>query len=132
MRCRADGQRPNPRLYPVRSSIDHPSRLKFGAPPPIATLVDEQAGVRNYICCPYPPAAPAPEALVPYILALDEGTTSARAIVFDHDGSIRAVAQKEFAQLYPKPGWVEHDPLEIWSAQISVAVEALGRAGISS
>jgi glycerol kinase len=67
---------------------------------------------------------------MPYILALDEGTTSARAIVFDHDGTIRAVAQKEFAQLYPKPGWVEHDPLEIWTAQISVAVEALGRAGL--
>lgn len=65
---------------------------------------------------------------MPYILALDEGTTSARAIVFDHDGAIRAVAQKEFAQLFPKPGWVEHDPIEIWTAQISVAVEALGRA----
>src|SRR3954467_2172712 len=65
-----------------------------------------------------------------HILALDEGTTSARAIVFDSDGGIRAVAQKEFAQLYPKPGWVEHDPLEIWTAQISVAVEALGRAGL--
>ncbi len=67
---------------------------------------------------------------MPYILALDSGTTSARAIVFDRDGSIRAVAQKEFAQLYPRPGWVEHDPLEIWTAQISVAVEALGRAGL--
>jgi glycerol kinase len=65
-----------------------------------------------------------------YILAFDEGTTSARAIVFDHDGGIRAVAQKEFQQFYPKPGWVEHDPNEIWSAQIGVAVEALGRAGI--
>ena len=67
---------------------------------------------------------------MPYVLALDSGTTSARAIVFDHDGSIRSVAQKEFAQLYPKPGWVEHDPLEIWTVQISVAVEALGRAGL--
>jgi glycerol kinase len=65
-----------------------------------------------------------------YILALDEGTTSARAIVFDRDGGIRAVAQKEFTQFYPKPGWVEHDPLEIWSAQAGVAVEALGRAGL--
>jgi glycerol kinase len=65
-----------------------------------------------------------------YILALDEGTTSARAIVFDRDGAIRAVAQKEFQQIYPKPGWVEHDPNEIWSAQLGVAVEALGRAGI--
>jgi glycerol kinase len=65
-----------------------------------------------------------------FILALDEGTTSARAIVFDHDGAIRAVAQKEFTLFYPKPGWVEHNPLEIWTAQISVAVEALGRAGL--
>ena len=64
------------------------------------------------------------------ILALDSGTTSARAIVFGHDGSIRAIAQKEFTQQYPKPGWVEHDPLEIWTAQISVAVEALGKAGL--
>jgi glycerol kinase len=69
---------------------------------------------------------------MPYILALDEGTTSARAIVFDHDGGIRGVAQKEFAQIYPKPGWVEHDPNEIWSAQVSVAVEALGRVGITA
>ncbi len=67
---------------------------------------------------------------MPYVLALDSGTTSARAIVFDSDGSIRAVAQKEFAQIYPKPGWVEHDPAEIWTAQISVAVEVLGRAGL--
>jgi glycerol kinase len=65
-----------------------------------------------------------------HILALDEGTTSARAIVFDRDGGIRSVAQKEFAQLYPKPGWVEHDPQEIWTAQLSVTVEALGRAGL--
>jgi glycerol kinase len=65
-----------------------------------------------------------------YVLALDSGTTSARAIVFDRDGAVRAVAQKEFDQKYPRPGWVEHDPLEIWTAQISVAVEALGRAGI--
>jgi glycerol kinase len=66
-----------------------------------------------------------------YVLALDSGTTSARAIVFDADGAVRALAQKEFAQHYPTPGWVEHDPLEIWTSQISVAVEALGRAGLS-
>jgi glycerol kinase len=66
-----------------------------------------------------------------YILALDSGTTSARAIVFDHAGAIRAVGQKEFTQHYPKPGWVEHDANEIWSAQISVAIEALGKAGAS-
>src|SRR5436190_13795754 len=63
-----------------------------------------------------------------YILALDQGTTSSRAIVFDHDGAIRAVAQKEFTQIFPAAGWVEHDPQEIWASQIGVAVEALGRA----
>ena len=65
---------------------------------------------------------------MPYILALDEGTTSARAIVFAHDGSVRAVAQKEIKQHYPKPGWVEHDAHEIWTCQIGVAVEALAKA----
>jgi glycerol kinase len=67
---------------------------------------------------------------MPYILALDQGTTSSRAIVFDHDGAIRAVAQKEFAQIFPTAGWVEHDPGEIWASQIGVAVEALGRAQV--
>ena len=65
-----------------------------------------------------------------FILALDQGTTSSRAIVFDHDGAIRAVAQKEFTQIFPSPGWVEHDPQEIWASQIGVAVEALGRAHV--
>ena len=59
-----------------------------------------------------------------YILALDQGTTSSRAIVFDHKGQIRSVAQKEFTQIFPKPGWVEHDPNEIWSTQAGVAAEA--------
>ena len=59
------------------------------------------------------------------ILALDQGTTSSRAILFDKQGTIRAIAQKEFRQLYPKPGWVEHDPTEIWSSQGSVAREAM-------
>ena len=63
-----------------------------------------------------------------YILALDQGTTSSRAILFDHAGSIAAVAQKEFQQIFPKPGWVEHDPQEIWATQMAVAVEALSRA----
>src|ERR1700755_1291254 len=67
---------------------------------------------------------------MPYILALDQGTTSSRAIVFDHDGAIKAVAQKEFTQIFPRAGWVEHDPQEIWASQIGVAVEALGRAGL--
>ena len=65
---------------------------------------------------------------MPYILPLDQGTTSSRAIVFDRDGAIRAIAQKEFTQMFPSPGWVEHDPQEIWASQIGVAVEALGRA----
>src|SRR5712664_3828516 len=65
-----------------------------------------------------------------YILALDQGTTSSRAIVFDHDGAIRSVAQKEFTQIFPVAGWVEHDPGEIWASQIGVAAEALGRAHV--
>ncbi len=63
-----------------------------------------------------------------YILALDQGTTSSRAILFDREGAIAAVAQKEFQQIFPRPGWVEHDPGEIWATQSAVAVEALGRA----
>ena len=65
---------------------------------------------------------------MPYILALDQGTTSSRAIVFDRSGAIVASAQKEFTQIFPCAGWVEHDPYEIWASQIGVAVEALGRA----
>ena len=65
-----------------------------------------------------------------YILALDAGTTSVRAIIFDHDGQIRAVAQKEIRQIFPQPGWVEHDPQEIWRTQIAVAIEALDRARV--
>jgi glycerol kinase len=64
------------------------------------------------------------------ILALDQGTTSSRAIVFDAAGVIRAVAQKEFSQLFPQPGWVEHDPEEIWATQVAVAGEAIARAGL--
>jgi glycerol kinase len=67
---------------------------------------------------------------MPFILALDQGTTSSRAILFDHDGTIAAVAQKEFTQIFPSAGWVEHDPQEIWASQIGVAVEALGRARV--
>jgi glycerol kinase len=66
-----------------------------------------------------------------YILALDQGTTSSRAIVFDHKGQIRSVAQKEFNQIFPKPGWVEHDPNEIWSTQAGVAAEATVKMGIN-
>jgi glycerol kinase len=66
-----------------------------------------------------------------YILALDQGTTSSRAIVFDHKGQIRSVAQKEFTQIFPQPGWVEHDPNEIWSTQAGVAAEATVKMGIN-
>src|SRR3982751_4534152 len=66
-----------------------------------------------------------------FILALDQGTTSSRAIVFDHKGQIRSVAQKEFTQLFPQPGWVEHDPNEIWSTQLGVAAEAVTKAGLT-
>ncbi len=62
-----------------------------------------------------------------FILALDQGTTSSRALVFDHEGTVRSIGQREFKQIFPQPGWVEHDPEEIWSSQISVAVEALSR-----
>jgi glycerol kinase len=64
-----------------------------------------------------------------YILALDQGTTSSRAILFNHDGGIVAVAQKEFRQIFPKPGWVEHDAQEIWATQAGVASEVLHKAG---
>ncbi|UCF77034.1 MAG: glycerol kinase, partial [Betaproteobacteria bacterium] len=67
-----------------------------------------------------------------FILALDQGTTSSRAIIFGHDGAVEAVAQKEFAQIFPQPGWVEHDPGEIWSTQAAVAAEVLARAGVAA
>lgn len=65
-----------------------------------------------------------------YVMALDQGTTSSRCIIFDKAGKIKSMAQKEFAQIYPQPGWVEHDPMEIWSSQISVATEAMAKLGI--
>ena len=64
-----------------------------------------------------------------YVMALDQGTTSSRCILFDRRGKVCSVAQKEFAQYYPQPGWVEHNPMEIWSSQLSVAVEAMGQIG---
>ena len=67
-----------------------------------------------------------------YILALDQGTTSSRGIIFDKDARIKAIAQKEFDQYYPQPGWVEHNPREIWSSQISVAREAMANLGIDA
>ena len=66
-----------------------------------------------------------------YMLALDQGTTSSRAILFDKKGTIVSVAQKEFTQYFPKPGWVEHDPSEIWSTQAGVAAEATTKHGMN-
>ncbi|WP_291582893.1 glycerol kinase GlpK [Clostridium sp. UBA6640] len=67
-----------------------------------------------------------------YVMALDQGTTSSRCIIFDEKGTIASVAQKEFTQIYPKGGWVEHDPIEIWSTQLGVATEAMAKLGITA
>jgi glycerol kinase len=67
-----------------------------------------------------------------YLLALDQGTSSSRSIVFDREGRIVALAQRELPQIYPRPGWVEHDPLEIWQGQLTTAREALAKAGITA
>ena len=67
-----------------------------------------------------------------YVMALDAGTTSNRCILFDEKGKMCSVAQKEFTQYFPKPGWVEHDASEIWSTQLGVAVEAMSKIGASS
>ena len=67
---------------------------------------------------------------MPHVLALDQGTTSSRAILFNHDGTVAGVAQREFPQIFPQPGWVEHDPQEIWTSQIAVATEVLARARV--
>lgn len=66
-----------------------------------------------------------------FIMALDQGTTSSRALIFDQKGNIRSMAQKEFQQIFPQPGWVEHDPNEIWSSQVAVAAEAMSKIGIN-
>ena len=65
-----------------------------------------------------------------FILALDQGTSSSRAIVFDHEGNIRSVAQQEFTQYFPQPGWVEHNPMEIWSSEAAVVAQAISGIGI--
>src|SRR6185503_21335724 len=67
-----------------------------------------------------------------FILALDQGTTSSRAMVFNKQGNIVAIAQKEFTQYYPQPGWVEHNAKEIWSSQATVLAEAILNAGITA
>ncbi len=66
-----------------------------------------------------------------FILALDQGTSSSRAIIFDHEGNIRSTAQMEFTQYFPKPGWVEHNPMEIWSSEAAVIAEAITKIGIN-
>jgi len=70
--------------------------------------------------------------LAKYIMALDQGTTGSRAIIFNHSGTIVSTASKEFKQIYPKPGWVEHNPMEIWSSQIEVAKTVLDKAGLEA
>ena len=67
-----------------------------------------------------------------YIMALDQGTTSSRCILFDKEGAICSMAQKEFTQIYPQPGWVEHNPREIWSSQMAVVTEAMANIGVSA
>src|SRR5262245_36871254 len=67
-----------------------------------------------------------------YTLALDQGTTSSRSIVFDHDGSVVTTSQKELTQIFPKPGWVEHDPVEIWNDQYRSACDALRSASLTA
>ncbi|MGZ3429108.1 MAG: FGGY family carbohydrate kinase, partial [Polyangia bacterium] len=67
-----------------------------------------------------------------HLLALDQGTSSSRAIVFDTRGQVVALAQREFRQIYPQPGWVEHDPKEIWTSQLATAREALAKAGLGA
>ncbi|HSF39415.1 MAG TPA: glycerol kinase GlpK, partial [Thermoanaerobaculia bacterium] len=69
---------------------------------------------------------------MPHVLALDQGTTSSRALVFDESGSIVSLAQREFQQIFPHPGWVEHDPQEIWDSQLAVAGKALADAGLTA
>ena len=67
-----------------------------------------------------------------YLLALDQGTSSSRSIVFNAQGQVVALAQQELTQIYPQPGWVEHDPLEIWQTQLATARRALAKAGLSA
>ena len=66
-----------------------------------------------------------------FILALDQGTTSSRSILFDHSGKIHASASREFKQHFPKPGWIEHDPMDIWSSQKATAEEVLTESGVT-
>ena len=66
-----------------------------------------------------------------YILALDQGTTSSRALIVNHDGEVLGLAQRELRQIFPKPGWVEHNPMDIWATQVSVMTEAMAHARLN-
>ena len=67
-----------------------------------------------------------------HLLALDQGTSSSRSIVFSAEGAVVAMAQREFRQIYPQPGWVEHDAMEIWQTQLATAQEAIAKAGLAA
>jgi glycerol kinase len=67
-----------------------------------------------------------------YLIAIDQGTTSSRCIIFDKQGNIVSLAQQEFTQIFPKPGWVEHDPMEIWGTKSGVMAAALAKSGIAA
>ena len=96
--------------------------------PPAKTLTRRKSRVKIY----HKYAISREPRMSKYLIALDQGTTSCRAAVFDTRGNIVRMAQKEFAQIFPEPGWVEHDPLEIYSTQLGVLAEAKARAGISA
>src|SRR5438552_9668632 len=99
--------------------------------PPVGRAVPSPPR-RSADTAPYPIKTALSRTSMKYILALDQGTTSSRAIIFDHAGAIQAVSQKEFAQIFPKPGWVEHDANEIWATQAGVAAQALAQAGLAA
>jgi glycerol kinase len=67
-----------------------------------------------------------------YLLALDQGTSSSRSIIFDQSGAIVATAQQEFPQIFPQPGWVEHDPMDLWQSQLQTAQKVLAQSGIKA
>ena len=67
-----------------------------------------------------------------YIMSLDQGTTSSRCLIFDENGNVVSMSQKEFTQIFPRPGWVEHDPMEIWQTTVEVSRDALHKSGLSA
>lgn len=99
---------------------------------PKTAKIDPGALTRSYLWAFSPDKLGSKEQTMNYILALDQGTTSSRAILFNKQGQVMATAQKEFQQHYPQPGWVEHDPNEIWSTQSGVAAEVIARANITA